>query len=308
MVCLLTVAGAGPPCVAQSGPGTEGPIILQMPASVRAAGLNGAGAALVGDAGAVFSNPAGLATIRHIALETTYRQAPFDAYVAAGAMGLRLNRFNLGVGLHYFHLGSEPEVVPDPSTGGNTGIPTGANVRAYEFLGVGSLVYRKGMLALGGSAKIVRQAVGDVEERGVSGDLGFALAVFDIMAIGFAVQNVSGNWTRESAMVLPRLTRLGFTMNYTDPQETFRLLSTVEAQWPAGRSARLVLGGEGGVVLHGVGVIGRLGYGSRAAESGRGAVVFGASIEVGRLHFDYAYDPSDILNDGGQQLGLRITL
>ena len=55
------------PLAAQVSP----PAILSLPGSVRSAGLHGAGAALVGDAGAVFANPVGIATLRHIGLEGT---------------------------------------------------------------------------------------------------------------------------------------------------------------------------------------------------------------------------------------------
>src|SRR3989449_5814875 len=40
-----------------------------LPGSARAAGMGGAGAAIVGDAGAIFANPAALATIHHLAVE-----------------------------------------------------------------------------------------------------------------------------------------------------------------------------------------------------------------------------------------------
>src|SRR5574341_643016 len=53
------------------------PAVLSLPGSVRSAGLHGAGAALVGDAGALFSNPVGIATLRHIGLEGTVRRSPF---------------------------------------------------------------------------------------------------------------------------------------------------------------------------------------------------------------------------------------
>src|SRR6185436_20148171 len=130
-----------------------------------------------------------------------------------------------------------------------------------ETLAAGSLVYRSGLIAAGATAKWLRTTTGGVEERGWGGDIGLAIAFFDIMAIGFSMQNVGGNFDDRSALVMPRLTRLGFTMNYVDPQESFRLLSAIEVQWPEGRSARTVLGGEAGTVIRGVGVVGRLAYG-----------------------------------------------
>ena len=295
---LLAPAGAA----AQS---PLGPQVLQNPATVRAAGLGGAGAALMGDAGAVFANPAGLALVRGVALEAGYHGAPFDAYQASGAIGIRLRQLDVGFGVQHFDFGSEPELVPDPATGGVTGIPTGARVTARELLASGSLIYRLGLIAFGGTVKVVDQHVADLREHGVSGDLGVALALFDLAALGFAVQNVSGNWDGGSAMVLPRLTRLGFTLNYVDPQETFRLLSTIEGQWSQAAAARLILGVEGGIVVQGVGVLIRGAYGSRPADAALSRFTGGLSVTVGALTVDYAYTPTVLLGGGEQRIGLR---
>ncbi len=270
---LFTALGLGgtmlaAPVMAQESAETR-LFLLDTPASVRSAGLNGAGAALVGYAGAVFTNPAGLATIRHIGLEGGYRTAALNGYIATGALGWRLRQFDLGVGFQYYDLEDFALAAPAPAA------------NRYEFLGVGSLVYRYGLIAIGASAKTARQSLAGEPVRGVSGDIGLTIAVFDIMAIGFAVQNVSGNWERNSPLAMPRLSRFGFTMNYVDPQETFRLLSTLEVQWPAGQDSRFVLGGEGGVVIGGVGVIGRVAHGSQPEGSDRSRFSFGATLELG---------------------------
>jgi hypothetical protein len=136
--------------------------------------------------------------------------------------------------------------------------------------------------------------------------MGLAIAFFDIMAIGFAVQNVSGNWSSGSTLVMPRLTRFGFTMNYVDPQGSFRLLSTMEWQWPDGRQNRFVIGGEGGIVLKGVGVVGRLGYGGGEQGATRAAVTYGASFELGAIDVDFAYDANDLLAEPSRRIGVRM--
>jgi hypothetical protein len=305
---LLLLLGPVPPSAEAQGPGADGPLVLRTAHSVRAAGLGGAGAALMGDAGSVFSNPAGLALVHHVALEAGFFGGPLDAYQATAALGLRVLQFDLGLGLKYYEFGSEPEIVPDPATAGVTGVPTGASVSAGEFLGVGSLVYRFGLLALGGSVKLARQDVADVHARGVSGDLGLAIAVFDILALAVAVQNLSGNWDGQGGLDFPRLTRAGFTMNYVDPQESWRLLSTIELQWPEARSTRLVLGLEGGVVVRGVGVLGRTAYRSLEEGADVSHFTFGLSLNLARLTVDYAYEPTSLLGDGSQRIGLRLTL
>ena len=282
------------PLVAQASP----PAVLSLPGSVRSAGLHGAGAALVGDAGSIFANPIGIATVRHIAVEGTYRRTRFHAGAGTAALGWRLSQFDVGLGLAYLGGDSIPLV----------GLTRGPGGRPYEAMGVGSLVYRFGVIALGGSIREVRRSAGGVEERGRSGDLGIAVAVFDLMAIGFAVQNVGGNWRQEASLPMPRLTRWGFTMNYTDPQETYRLMTTLEAQWPQAGKSRWILGGEAGAVVYGVGLLGRAAFQTRTTGTAEPAVTVGASAALGRLQLDYAYAGRDPVGSPAHRLGLRLTL
>ncbi|UCD23479.1 MAG: hypothetical protein JSW51_10570 [Gemmatimonadota bacterium] len=276
------------------------PASVYQPVSVRSAGLNGAAAALVGDAGAVFSNPAALATIRHISLEGAYRGVPSSGMILNGALAWRIRQFHLAFGGAHLDHGTDPTYYPTP------GIPEGSNVR--ERLGTGSLVYRFGMLAFGGTVRYVRFSVDDQDERAWSGDAGVAIAVFDILAFGFSIQNIGGNWKEESLLTMPRLTRFGFTMNYVDPQESFRLLSTIEFQWPEGYSSRFVGGVEAGIVLRGVGVIGRGAYGSQPSGTEQSKFTAGGSLVLSRFALDYAYQPEDNRGNKAHRVGMRITL
>lgn len=298
---LAAAAAPGGLATAQSPGLPQAPIVIYLPPTVRSAALNGAATALVGDAGAVFANPAGLATIGHIALEGAYRTLPGPkAFVATGAFGWRIRQFDLGVGARYADFGTQPGAFVVGATSGQA---------TRDVLGVGSLVYRRGLFAIGFSGKRLERRVGGTVERGTSGDAGLAIAFFDIMAFAFSVQNISGNWQGASNLAMPRLSRLGFTMNYVDPQESFRLLSVLELQWPQGESARFVAGGEAGVVLEGVGVVGRLAYGSRSVVGGGGAdVTYGASLAIGRMDLDWAYRSDDLLGRSAHQFGLRLRL
>ena len=251
----------------------------------------------MGNAGSVFTNPAGLATIRRLAIESGYQAAPFDGSVTATALAWRARQFDFGIGVQYFDLGATPVI----------GFPGGAGAEASELLAVGSVVYRFGLIALGASGKYVRQDYVTDRHNGVSADLGMAIAIFDIMALGFAVQNVAGNWQR-SDVAMPRLTRAGFTMNYVDPQGVVRLLSTIEVQWPEDSGTRTVLGGEGGVVVGGVGIMGRLAYGSRPAAADRSGMTYGATLQLGSVEVDLAYEPNDLVDDPSRRIGVRIAL
>ena len=272
---------------------------MQLPPTVRKAGFNGAGVALMGDAGSVFINPAGLATIRRIAVEASYRPIENGTYLASGALAWRIGQFDVGFGGRYFDLG------PSPGTW-LPGAPAGAEP-AYESLAVGSLIYRFGIIAIGGTGKYYRQRLGQSIDKAISMDAGIALAFFDIAALAFSIQNVGGNWIDSTGVTLSRLSRFGFTMNYVDPLESFRLLSTIEVQWPEGGSARAVIGGEAGIVLSGVGIVGRAGYASRTAPSSNADFTFGGTLTLGRFLLDYAYRPDDLNGVDAHIAGLRLT-
>jgi len=284
---------------------TEGSVLTVLPGSTRSAGLGGAGAALVGDAGAMFANPAGIATIRHLSIEGSYEPYLAGSAVSTAALALRVRRWTWGFGAQALDYGSEAEIVPDPATGGRRGMPTGASFHPYEALATTSLVYRRGFAALGVTAKYNRQQIGSAVSDAWAGDVGMAIAVFDIMAIGVSVQNLGGDLG--NGALLPRRTRAGLTLNYTDPQGTFRLLTTLEGMWTRNRSAVLVQGIEGGIVTGGVGLVGRVGYATRATVTDASRMTFGGGIVLGRLAMDYAFQAYDALGGGTHRVGLRWT-
>lgn len=284
---------------------SEGSIVASLPGSTRSAGLGGAGVALVGDASAVFANPAGIATIRHLSIEGSYEPYLAGTAVSAVALALRVGRVTWGFGAVTLDYGTEPEIVPDPATGGRRGIATGATFHPYEALAVSSLVVRRGFIAWGVSAKYDRQQIGSAVSDAWAGDAGMAIAIFDIAAFGVSVQNLGGDLGAGAR--LPRRTRAGFTFNYTDPQGAFRLLTTLEAQWTRDRAAVLIQGVEGGLVTGGVGLVGRVGYATRAAVTDASRFTFGGGVVLGRLQMDYAFQGYQALGGGTHRVGLRWT-
>jgi len=250
--------------------------------SVRGAGMGGAGAALVGDAGAIFANPAGLATIHHLAVEGAYESYPAGNTLSSGALALRVSRFTWGAGA----------------------AALGPTYTQADLLGVSSLVFRTGIVALGTSVKYARETIGGSRLDAWAGDAGLAIAVFDLMAFGVSVQNIGGDLG--AGFHLPRRTRAGFTLNYVDPQGTYRLLTTLEGQWPSEGTAFLILGVETGMVTHGLGLLARVGYVGHSAATTASPFTAGAGIELGRLHLDYAYRADDDLG-ARHRVGLRWT-
>ena len=287
VVALILVAAVWPSgrLAAQS----EGSILTALPGSTRAAALGGAGVALVGDAGAMFANPAGIATIHHLALEGAYEPYLAGTALSAAALALRVGRWTWGFGAEAL----------------DGGTATGASFHPYEALAAASLVYRRGFIALGVTGKYDRQQVAPQVSEAWAGDAGAAIAVFDIMALGVSVQNLGGD--RGDGALLPRRTRAGLTLNYTDPQGTFRLLTTLEGQWVRDRSAMLVQGVEAGVVTGGVGLVGRAGYATRPAVTDASRFAFGAGVVLGRFAVDYAFHPYTAVSAGTHRVGLRWT-
>jgi hypothetical protein len=284
---------------------TEGSVLTALPGTTRSAALAGAGVALVGDAGDMFANPAGIATIHHLSLEGSYEPYLAGSAISTAALALRVSRLTWGFGAQTLDYGSEPEIVPDPTTGGRRGMPTGASFHPYEALATTSLVYRHSLAAIGVNVKYNRQQMGAEVSDAWAGDVGIAVAVFDIMAFGLSVQNLGGDLG--NGALLPRRTRAGLTLNYTDPEGTFRLLTTLEGQWTRDHSAVLVQGIEGGIVTSGVGLVGRIGYATRAAVSDASRFTFGGGIVLGRLAMDYAFQSYDVLGGGTHRVGLRWT-
>lgn len=298
---MLLPIGLSAPLAAQ----TEGSVLTALPGSTRSAALGGAGVALVGDAGAMFANPAGIATIRHLSIEGSYEPYLAGSAISTAALALRISRLSWGFGAQVLDYGSEPEIVPDPATGGRRGVPTGGSFHPYEALATTSLVYRRGLMAFGVTGKYNSQQIGSAVSDAWAGDLGVAIAVFDIMAVGVSVQNLGGDLG--NGALLPRRARAGLALNYTDPQGTFRLLTTLEGQWTRDHSAVLVQGIEGGVVTGGVGLVGRVGYATRPAVTDASRFTFGGGIVLSRLAVDYAFQAYDALGGGTHRVGLRWT-
>ena len=261
----------------------QSPTLEGLPASVRAVGMGGAAAALVGDASAIFVNPAGLATIRHLAIEGSYAPIPGGSALSLGAMGIRLGRFDWGAG-------AQTLTTPGP-------------LKDDDAVLASSLVYRRGLLAFGVTGKYAH-GPGTPAAGRWAGDAGFTLAVFDLFALGASVQNLGGD---AGPGVLPRRVRAAFTMNYVDPEGVFRLLTTLEVQWPDGARAGVLTGVEAGVVVGGVGLVGRAGYSTSAIAPGTSKVSVGGGVELGRFHLDYAYRPIDRGGDAENRFGVRWT-
>lgn len=314
---LGLVAGAAaalaPRARAQASGSTAG-AVLSLPATTRALGLGGAYAGVVGDAGSIFVNPAGLAPIAKVALSVDYQRYLLGSYLASGGAAFRLGRFDLGIGLSLLDFGQDTVYRPDPAFGGDLGIadPGGAMTSAYSMAAVGSVAYRFGMFSVGVNAKYLNEHVSipDTTLYGATGlgfDAGGALAIFDIAALGVVVQNIGADLrtTTHTSAPLPLTVRAGFSLNIVDPQGTPRLLVVGDWVSPRGASAYWLFGVEGGVVSDGVGLLGRAGIATGRAPTDQRSLVFGGSLVFHDLQLDYGYQGFSALGGGTSRFGVR---
>jgi hypothetical protein len=296
------------PLPAQGGGGSGA--ILEIPATARALGLGNAYVAVVGDEGSVFVNPAGMAPVRRIVIGGSFEEDFLGARYTSAAGVMRVGRFDVGLGAALLQFGGDSVVVP-AAPGSDFGTPTGATIEAFSFLGVGALAYRRGMISLGASGKFLRQSISDgggepVSSNGVTGDAGFAIAVFDIMALGMVVQNVAGSMTGAGgSRRLPRTTRAGLTINFVDPQGTLRLMTTTDWISPPGGDSHWVVALEGGAIHGGVGVVGRAGVAMGRARTDRQPISFGAGLVFPALRLDWGYQGWGATGESSHRFGLR---
>ena len=285
---VLALAAIGPARLPAQG--ASSPPILRLPVSVRAAGLGGAGVGLSGDASSVFINPSGLATIRHIAIEGTIQRYGDGTWETMGAGAFRLLQFDFGGGYHYMRFND-------------------SSATKDNFSWAGSGVYRFGIIALGSSVRYVSEQDSSGAVRRSAGiDGGIGLHFFDLMTLAFAVRNL-GQWSvNGKPLDMPVSSRLGFTFNFVDPQESARLLGTMEVAWTKGEPRRTMLGLEAGVVIADVGIVARAGYGARPEDPSDKKASLGGSLVLTRATIDYAWQPHAGFGGDAHRLGLRFTL
>lgn len=289
-VALAATAGRGAaPAAAQTPPPPPRPALPSLPASVRVAGLAGAGVAMPGYAAGVFDNPSLIGPITTLSLEAAYARLPDDSWYTTGAAAVRAGEFNLGGGYRYLRYRGEQPVLDNLSW-------------------VAAGVYRLKGVALGASAKYVSvEDSGGTVFRTLTSDAGMTLAFFDIAAVALAFQNVGHYSLTGERLSLPASTHLGFSFNLIDTYSNGRLLATVETVWPEDAPRRTLLGLEAGAVFRGVGVIGRIGTGGQPDGSGVGKTSYGGSLVLSRARIDYAYQRRSAIGRSVHLVGVRWT-
>ena len=276
------------------------------------AALAGAGAAIVGDDGNVFVNPAGMAPIRRTTLGGSAALGPGDTRFASASYVLRIGRFDFGFGAMARDWG-DTLILGAPS--GDT-VLASSDLASWAAMGVAAAAYRRGIVSVGVSGKATREYVADSagalwDAAAVTGDVGLAFTIFDIMALGATLQNFAGTFVEDHTgadPALPRTMRVGYTLAIVDPQGTMRLTMTTEWIRPPSRDSWWALAAEGGVAISGVGVVARAGYAAGRSGADARAPSLGAGLVFGPIRFDYAYQGFRGAGEASHCLGARLAL
>ena len=265
------------------------PLVLGLPATARYAGLANAGVAVHGDAGALFVNPAGIATVRHAGIEATYHFSHARPLEGSAAAAFRLKQFTFGAGAHYLRL--------DPN-----------DPNADNLLTMGTVTYRYAIVAAGVSGKYLSvEDTGGTVRRAATGDVGILVALFDLVAIGASFQNVGHRGISGGGLDLPHSSHLGAVFNFTDPQSTWVMRAIWEKVWLEGTPSRNRLAAELGFQLAGAFVTLRGGTGVRNPATKQSDSAVGASLGFRRFAVDWAWQQRTALGGDVQRLGVRFT-
>lgn len=252
-----------------AGAQTTVPQIGQLPPAVRSAGMGGTSVSLIGYAGSVFTNPAGLGPVRVLSLEGAGGRIDSSTYLS-GSAAMRLGKLNLGGGIRYLRFDAGNALLDNVESAGAI---------TLRVMGVA--------LGAGGTYHSVEDSAGQIR-RMVTGSGAITLAFFDIMALAFSARNL-GEWqVGGDDLDLPTRVAFGFNMNLVDTYSNWRLLAAIERSWTDGEGATH-FGLEGGAVVYGVGVVARVGSGGHPDQSPFSNTTVGASLVLGRGALDYAY-------------------
>lgn len=262
---VVALALVAPSLVAQQ------PVLSNLPGSVRAAGMAGSTIALTGDAAVVFVNPAIIGPIRRLAVEASYAHLPVGGWYGAATGALRSGGLSLGAGIRT--------------------LSRTANERSDELEWVAAVASHYHGVHFGVSTDYVslEDSTGRVS-RSLTQDAGVMVAFFDIAALALSFENLGRTPLGGARLSPPSRTRLGFSLNLIDTYSNGRLLATVETVWTGGGGRTTLLGVEGGVVVHGIGLVARIGRGAPLG-GGNGRTSWGGSLVVqgGRARIDFAH-------------------
>jgi hypothetical protein len=298
-VALLVLA---PRVQAQAG-GRNAGLVLDLPASARAAALAGAYAAVGGDDAALFYNPAQLATVTRGAGLSIERYLASSTLAALSA-ATRVGRGTAAVGVQSLRYGSVAEVL---ATGpaDEPAYVTGREISASDVAISAGYAVAAGRVRVGAAAKYAQQSIAGTSGGAVAVDAGVAVPVGRGSRWPRAAQNLGGDLRIAGvSSPLPRRLRIGASLplavrGAVDVLVVADVANVERAGTTAGAGAEVTWRAPGPVSLDA-----RVGYRQQPSGAAAPALTLGGGVGVGRLALDYAYRGHDALG-ATHRVGVR---
>lgn len=302
---LAGIIAAASPMRARAQGGHSGAILLELPASARAMALGGAGVALDGDV-AIFYNPAQIATVAGAAAGLSVQRYILSSTLGAVSAGARFGPGTIALGAQFLEYASEPEIVPDEATGGESGRETGNTIDAGDLAVTVGYGIDAGRFRVGAAGKFVRQRI--VEESGsaVAADLGISMRVWRSATVGVAVQNLGTELEVGSTSAdLPRIIRVGGAVPFS-VIEGVTVMATADVVVP--RVGDAVPGGGAEVAWQAtpsLSITGRVGGVAIPGDDDGSPFSAGAAVNGRSLAVDYAFRSFDAVGGATHRIGVR---
>ncbi|MDQ6887384.1 MAG: hypothetical protein M3068_08830 [Gemmatimonadota bacterium] len=304
--CLFFAVAALP--VALTAQGSTSAVLLELPASARAQALGNAYVAAARDEAVIFYNPAQLATLSGSSAGAGVQRYLQSSTLATLSAAVRAGPGTVGLGVEALDFGSEAEVVPDPASNGESGVPTGARVSAGDYLATLGYAISAGRMRIGAAGKVIGERLAGESGHALTADVGAALSLPHDMEVAAAAQQLGGSLRLlGSSSPLPRLFRLGASAPIA-ARGPLTFLAVAMINWTRGGGggadesggieAAYAAGGERSYFLR-AGVTSRSSGGSLLSP-----LSVGGGLGKAHLQLDYAYQGSDGAG-GVHRLGLR---
>jgi hypothetical protein len=281
-------------------------IVLQLPASARAAALGNAYVASPDGDASLFYNPALLAAdARRISASFSVQRYVEGSNAGALSVATGVGFGRAAIGLQMLDFGSENEIVPDPDYGGERGMETGRSVGARELAATAAYAIRIARFHGGVAVKLINQQVADLTGSTGALDIGGAVTVRG-GTLAIVMQN-SGGVVRvgQTTAPLPLAYRGGFESRAVALGRA-RLSGVAELSkfrdgdlaWAAGSELWMR-------TSRGLQVSGRAGWRAKHYGGAGLPLTLGGGISGSRLALDYAYHTVEGLEIGTHRVGVR---
>lgn len=263
--------------------GTTGAQFLELPVGARAIAMGSVQGAGVGNATALYYNPANLTTIpggNVVFMQAQYFQGISYQYAA---IAQRLDGIGtVAVGVQKLSPGALDEV-------DNTGNPTGDSLNPRDTAAAVGYANSFGPVDIGIGGKYITSKIQNSAST-VAGDIGARFRAGKFALLVSAMNLGRGLKFREKREDLPTTIRAGLSF------ETPRIMLVADAVAPRGVQPFAAVGVEGRLpIAGGFGMAGRVGYNSRTQSSKLGGMTgfsAGGGISYGkRVQVDYAWSP-----------------